>query len=592
MVAVYHLSAQFPGPTTPRDFVTLLLTSSTALSEPESLASRPSSSASDGAKKRTQRFTDTPRHFTVISRPCIHPECPPRDGFIRGQYESVEFIREIPRKAKKASSTTDLFKFARGDTPPLDKETLLRNAELKLKESGEELLGGDGQLTPAAADEVAREGRKRGKTISFAGSRGANAKGEAMDDPDAHDDAEMNPVEWIMITRSDPGGSVPRFMVERGTPGSIVADASKFLDWACKKEHPPDEVEALENGDMEQVRRKKREELEAYDTNGHLAGLDGEAEGTEAPSIAVPRPASVEIATAPADPAQQGGLVATVANAAYAGLESYAPQAVIDRLPGHQHTRSMQSIDEVTGITNGTSATLSRSVSSVSSIESFASAEDHFDDTLSAKSNTSQTKSSNSKDIAAMSPHEKELAKLNERKKKLDEGLAKAREKDLKDKEELTSKEEERIKRAEEKHAKEVAKQEEKYRKEIAKLEAKRQKEAAKAEERRRKEEDKDEKKRLTREKDEMKQELEVVYRERDILREQVGALQRENTGLVLRLGKVDEGKDLLKEVKKEIEEGGRSRSGSLRREKGAAVKGKEATVLAGEKQVDGETAK
>lgn len=591
-VEVYHLSAQFPGPTTPRDFVTLLLTSSTALSEPESLASRPSSSASDGAKKRTQRFTDTPRHFTVISRPCIHPECPPRDGFIRGQYESVEFIREIPRKAKKASSTTDLFKFARGDTPPLDKETLLRNAELKLKESGEELLGGDGQLTPAAADEVAREGRKRGKTISFAGSRGANAKGEAMDDPDAHDDAEMNPVEWIMITRSDPGGSVPRFMVERGTPGSIVADASKFLDWACKKEHPPDEVEALENGDMEQVRRKKREELEAYDTNGHLAGLDGEAEGTEAPSIAVPRPASVEIATAPADPAQQGGLVATVANAAYAGLESYAPQAVIDRLPGHQHTRSMQSIDEVTGITNGTSATLSRSVSSVSSIESFASAEDHFDDTLSAKSNTSQTKSSNSKDIAAMSPHEKELAKLNERKKKLDEGLAKAREKDLKDKEELTSKEEERIKRAEEKHAKEVAKQEEKYRKEIAKLEAKRQKEAAKAEERRRKEEDKDEKKRLTREKDEMKQELEVVYRERDILREQVGALQRENTGLVLRLGKVDEGKDLLKEVKKEIEEGGRSRSGSLRREKGAAVKGKEATVLAGEKQVDGETAK
>lgn len=594
-VAVYHLSAQFPGPTTPRDFVTLLLTSSTALSETESLASRPSSPATDGAKKRTQGLTDTPRHFMVISRPCIHPECPPRDGFIRGQYESVEFIREIPRKSKKASSTTDLFKFSQ-DTPPLDKEIILRNAERKLKESGEGLVDGHGQLTPAVADEVAREGRKRGKTISFAGSRGASAKGEAMDDPDAHDDAEMNLVEWIMITRSDPGGSVPRFMVERGTPGSIVADASKFLDWACKKEHPPDEVEALENGDVEHVQRKKREELEAYDTNGHLAGLDGEAEGPEAPSIAVPRPASVAMATAPADSAQQGGLVATVANAAYAGFESYAPQAVIDRLPGHQPTRSMQSVDEVTGITSGTSATLSRSVSSVSTIESFASAEDHFEDTLSAKSTTSQTKSSNSKDIAAMSPHEKELAKLNERKRKLDEGLAKAREKDLKDKEELTSKEEERIKRAEEKHAKEVAKQEEKYKKEIAKLEAKRQKEAAKAEERKRKEEDKDEKKRLTREKEEMKQELEVVYRERDILREQVGALQRENTGLVLRLGKVDEGKDLLKEVKKEMEEGGRSRSGSgsrsLRREKGSGAKGKEATVLAGEKQVDGEAMK
>lgn len=525
----------------------------------------------------------------VISRPCIHPDCPPRDGFIRGQYESVEFIREIPKKSKKALSTTDLLKIVlpQDGTPPLEKDLLLRDTERKLKESGQELMNGDSQLTPAAADEVASEGRKRGKTISFAGSRGAGAKGEAMDDPDAHDDAEMNPVEWIMITRSDPGGSVPRFMVERGTPGSIVADAGKFLDWACKKEHPQDEVEALEKGDLEHVQRKTRDELEAYDTNGHLAGLDGEADGTEAPTITVPRPTSIEMATVPGDSAQQGGLVATVANAAYAGLESYAPQAVIDRLPGHQHAQSTQSIDEVTSVPNGTSATLSRTVSSASSVASFASAEDHFDDTLSAKSTTSQTKSSNSKDVAAMSPHEKELAKLNERKKKLDEGLAKAREKDLKDREELTSKEEERIKRAEEKHAKEVAKQEERYKKEIAKLEGKRQKEAAKAEERKRKEEDKDEKKRWAREKEEMRQELEVVSKERDILREQVGALQKENTGLVLRLGKTDEGKDVLKEVKKEMDEGGRSRSGSvsLRREKG-----KEATVLAGEKQVDGET--
>lgn len=612
-MTVYHLSAQFPGPTTPRDFVTLLLTSSSALSEPDSLASRPGSPASDGARPRPQRFTDTPRHFIVISRPCIHPDCPPRDGFIRGQYESVEFIREIPRKPKKASSTTNLFKLAQSqqDAPPLEKEILLRNAERKLKESGEELLDRDGQLTPAAADEVARESRKRGKTISFAGSRGPSAKGEAMDDPDAHDDAEMNPVEWVMVTRSDPGGSVPRFMVERGTPGGIVADASKFLEWARKKDHSQDEVEALEKGDMEQYQKKTREELEAYDTNGHLAGLD-EAEKAEAPIVAVPRRASMEIATAPGDPARQGGLVATVTNAAYAGLESYAPQAVLDRLPGHQPSRSMQSMDEVTGVANGTSATLSRSISSASSIVTFASAEDHFDDTQSTRSATSQTKSPESKDAAAMSPHEKELEKLNERKKKLDEILAKAREKELKDKEELTSKEEERLKRTEEKHAKEVAKQEEKYKKEVARLEAKRQKEAAKAEERKRKEEDKDEKRRLAREKDAMKQELEVVGKERDILREQVRALQRENTGLVLRLGRTDEGKDVLKEVKREMMEdgaggggaGGRSRSGSgsgsvgaRRGEKGSGGgvnKGKEATVTAGEKPVvvvvDGET--
>ena len=560
MRAVYHLSAQFPGPTTPRDFVTLLLTSSSAISEPGSLASRSSSPASDGAQPRAQRFTDTPRHFMVISRPCIHPDCPPRDGFIRGQYESVEFIREISRKPEKASSTTDLSRMTqpRGIPSPFEKEIRLQNAERQFKESEEEeSLDKDGQLTPAAANDVAKEGRKRGKTISFAGSRGASAKGEAMDDPEAHDDAEMNPVEWIMITRSDPGGSVPRFMVERGTPGGIVADASKFLDWACKKEHPQDEVDALEKGEVKHIQKKPRQELEAYDTNGHLAGLHGEA---EAPIF------EAETATTAAGPAHQGGIIATVTNAAYAGLESYAPQIVIDRLPGHQHTQSAQSIDEAIAVPNGTSATLSRSISSTSSIVSFASAEDHFDDTLSTRSNTSQSKSTNAKDPAAVSPHERELAKLNERKRKLNESLAKAREKELKDKEDLTSKEEERLRRAEERHAKEIAKQEEKYKKEVAKLEAKRQKEATKAEERKRKEEDKDEKRRLSREKDELKQELEVVSRERDILREQVRALQKENTGLVLRLGKTEEGKDVLKEMKREVMEEGerrRRRSGS-----------------------------
>lgn len=34
-----------------------------------------------------------------------------------------------------------------------------------------------------------------------------------------------------MITRSDPGGSVPRFMVEKGTPPGICNDASRFVKW-------------------------------------------------------------------------------------------------------------------------------------------------------------------------------------------------------------------------------------------------------------------------------------------------------------------------------------------------------------------------
>ena len=503
----------------------------------------------------------------VISRPCQHPDCPPRDGFIRGEYESVEFIREIRVRKTKSSSTTDLIQGPRPRdvSPPLEKEALLRSAE---------------QRSPAALEEIVREGRKRGRTISFAVSRGSSAKGEAMDIPQDDDDAESNPVEWIMITRSDPGGSVPRFMVERGTPGSIVADASKFLDWACKKEHPEDEIEALNTGDMEGIKDSKRKELEAYDTNGHLAGLDGTTD-----EIALPT-APVLLSTSVEPPARQqvpSGLLATVANVAYAGIENYAPQAVVDRL--HQQSPSMStSVDSAkeAGLPNGTKNLRSPSISSTSSVASFASAEDHFDDTLSTKSAlsaTSQTKSSNSKDTAEMSPHEKELAKLNDRKKALNEKLAKAREKEIKDKEELTSKEEERIRKAEEKHAREIQKQEEKYKKEIAKLEAKRQKEATQLEVRKKKAEDKDEKVRLTREKEEIRQELDVVSKERDILRDQVGALQKENTVLVVRLGKMEEGKNVLKEVKSEIDGGNRSRSGSLRREKG-----KEATILGGDK--------
>ena len=95
-----------------------------------------------------------PRHFMVVSIPVTHPDTPPRNGMIRGFYESIEMIREIPLPAS--------------------------------------------------------------------------------------DDAETNPVEWIMVTRSDPGGGIPRFMVERSVPSSIVQDAVKFLDWACAKDDAPD----------------------------------------------------------------------------------------------------------------------------------------------------------------------------------------------------------------------------------------------------------------------------------------------------------------------------------------------------------------
>ncbi|KFY83257.1 hypothetical protein V500_10118, partial [Pseudogymnoascus sp. VKM F-4518 (FW-2643)] len=122
------------------------------------------------------------------------------------------------------------------------------------------------------------------------------ANGESHSIPP--DSPERNPVEWIMLTRSDPGGSVPRFMVERGTPGSIVADAAKFLNWACSAaldsaaESPAESEDELVHpivpGEEPRPRpplapprahpppRASTEiSLREFQTNGHLAGLDG-----------------------------------------------------------------------------------------------------------------------------------------------------------------------------------------------------------------------------------------------------------------------------------------------------------------------------
>jgi len=158
--------------------VTLLVTSSRALSEPGPSQLSPPTSGDN--KSGFVHFSEIPRHFMVISRPCLHPDCPPRDGYIRGQYESVEFIREIPKKPKlMSSSTTDLSKIARSETRTLEQEDLLRKAERVVKGSAEVLPNGE-TLTPAAADGIVKEGRKRGKTISFAPTRGPSAKDETL----------------------------------------------------------------------------------------------------------------------------------------------------------------------------------------------------------------------------------------------------------------------------------------------------------------------------------------------------------------------------------------------------------------------------
>ena len=593
---VYHLSAQFPGPTTPRDFVTLLLTSSSALPEPPHVA--------DDEKTHQRHFTEYPRHYMVISKPCQHSDCPPRDGFIRGEYESVEFIREIPKKPRKSASTTDL-SFAglhRATSSGLEREAILRNAMQKstsaealprtsdeTKSHQESQGSGDlDHLSPKSANKMVSEGRTRGKTISFAGSRGMTAKGEAMDVPGIElNDEELNPVEWIMITRSDPGGSVPRFMVERGTPAGIVSDAGKFLDWACKKAHKSRAGEVdLEPYDPERQKEalENDKSLEAYQTNGRLAGLGEEGEdqqGLEALETnghlagrdattgnSVPRAEAQKENIPPPKPVQQDGILFNITNAAYSTLEAYAPKAITDRLPDRPSTpTSPKIISPPNEIADSSPETPKRdadasSISSTDSDASFASASEGKDSITSSKSNPSLATNSSfptsisATNTASLSNHEKAIAALAIRKQKLDEKLAKTRDREQKDKEDLTSKETARIKKAEEKHAKEVAKAEDRHTKELAKLEAQRQRDAAKEEDRKKKLEEKDERTRFVRELDGLKEQLGVVKGERDLLRDQVGGLQKENTALVARVGRMDGGEKILKEVKDDMGKG------------------------------------
>lgn len=577
MNTVYLLSAQFPGPTTPRDFVTMFLTSDQALQKDES--------------------GDCPRHFMVISRPCLHPDTPARDGYIRGQYESVEFIREIPIKKKRSSSTTNLANSGianarKRSSSLLSREAILRNA--KQNHQGSEETGT--QDAAAASDtNLARSdsGRARGHTISFDKSRGATAKGERMDIHPDDEDIESNPIEWIMITRSDPGGSVPRFMIERGTPGGIVSDASKFLDWACAKDiddlESDDEETWDENAEKKDHKHRPHDherDLHNWQTNGHLAGIE---EITTPKSEHIPAPPSQPAAvqngpyeekdaqTAYNSNAYSSGLYSMITGAAgLAGgfIVSHAPQAVTDRLPSYIHQPSQEPSESEPDKTTAT-ASLRRdstsTLSSVSSVGSFASALERAEtgekdpgdpDTSSLQT----TQSDLDPDTKASAIKDKELAKLAEKKRKLDEKLEKARTREKSRKSDDSVKEEEAIRKAEEKHEREVKKQEEKYKKEVEKLERKKAKEERKVEERRKKGVERDEKTRVARELEEMRGEVGVLKREREILRGQVGDLQRENTALAVRVGRLGAvGEEVLRDVRQETGKGARSRASSLK---------------------------
>jgi len=555
-VEVYRLTAQFPGPTTPRDFVTLLTTSTKAMKL-------------HGDAHKTPDLV--PRHYMIISKPCDHPETQPRPGFIRGQYESVEFIREIPRRLKATTSSTDLTRLAhnRPVSPSLEKEVLKHNAAKH--EVSFDIFATDEQrdnkhltvdTSHSSLRDLSPSSRKRSATVGVPST--PILVGDAAD----HYDPDDNPVEWIMVTRSDPGGSVPRFMVERGTPGSICADAQKFLDWACQREDDEDTLERYRS--RPDVNR--RESFASWEANGTLAGIREHAEhlssavdDQSAPSTPKATEPGVEpfpkvsvdelegrSGSVPSSPISQSGFIAAVSHT----INSYAPQVVRDHLPYLQDSTPKGSPGLVPRHNMRDHATSDLSInseqqlnddddaSSTISSTSFASADSHLtsDESPSVSSKSLQEQSSESQ---ILSQHNKEISKLADRKAAMDAKFAQQREKISSQANKETEKEQQAIKRAEEKHEREIRKHEEKYKKELARLEAKKSKEAKKLAEKKQKQQDKDEKGRLTRERDEARAQLALLQKENVLFQRQIGELQKENTALTARLGKL-EGSGLL----------------------------------------------
>lgn len=430
---VYQLSAQFPGPTTPREFIPLILTSDQAMTKMSA------AQTSDGK-------THIPRSHMILSRPITHPDAPARQGYIRGKYESVELVREIPLSKSRP----------------------------------------DGE----------------------------------------NDTSELNPVEWIMITRSDPGGGIPRFMVDRGTPSAMLGDVHKWLDWATKV------------NEEEAVGTQAAEKMEAVAVAAETPPTDTKGEAkvvtTSPPVVEKPRPRS---ATEPV-PQQQEGVVSHLTQALGAGIDAYAPAAVSTYM--HNYTDATPALAD-DGYDSSSSSSSSDSFMSAEEMRrmSLAGDEDPLGTDPAASSQVSLASLETLKQQRSLGHHEKEVLKLAKQREKLDRKLAKKREDEearLRRARESESGEQEKAK---ERHDREVKKSEEKHQREIQKLESKKEKEARKAEEKRQKRDERDVVSKVTRERDQFRSQMELLRKEVEILHEQVGDLQRENTAMAVKLGKL-----------------------------------------------------
>ncbi|KAL7937699.1 hypothetical protein V8C35DRAFT_320458 [Trichoderma chlorosporum] len=450
-LSVFQLSAQFPGPTAPRDFITLLLTT-------------------DFEYKPADQERPLRQHV-IVSKPCHHDECPPRSGIIRGSYESVEMIREVPVESDPLASKTSLIS------------------------------------TDQSSEDV------------------RSSSSDSRDHPSMA-------VEWIMITRSDPGGSVPRFMVEKGTPPGIVGDASKFVKWITA-------LSLLDSKSVESLVKpgspSKQSEPQTPRTGSprapplHKSHPSGDYKKREAEIEAARRESVQSI------PSSNGiyGIISGVFEAASSVVASGLRQLGTPE----GSNASLEDLESRATEEHETDADLS-DMSETSSIRTFRSA---LERSMTEENRARSVAGSHSDESKSQGKQllEKELKKLEEKRRKLDEKTShmqlrlESKRRGGKEKDEAV------VAKMREKHEKEIAKQEAKYRKELQKLEDKRVHEERKAEARRRKAIEREEKMNLTMELEKTRAERDVALKRIEILQTQVGQLQSQNTMLTAKLGRL-----------------------------------------------------
>jgi hypothetical protein len=516
---VYLLSARFPGPTAPRDFVTQLLSSDT---DPEH----------EGNNGRPQG----PRQFMVVSKPCVHPQCPQRQGFIRGQYESVEIIRELPVKAS-----------------------------LRRTQSSVEISRDEGYRSPT--------GTKPGNNASFSSPPLASSRGNVGGAGEEYDEPEMA-IEWLMITRSDPGGSVPRFMVEKGTPGGIVSDTGRFVKWLSAKSA---EDFASDEGEDEGADEVKEEAVAAEKKSSDMP--------RDRPSPGKPSRDSWAAGRSIVDNDDTGGTGEEAMPSGFYGMiagalgaAGIAGSAMVNRLStfagpylasGSEGMSQEDETDDDTAsdmdyasaeegdmngdATTATTTTTGESMGDKISTHSAMSVSEGTEASHPTLNSTPTTPTTKGPTILIR--HEKELKKLQERWRKAQDKVnktqqrafaaaAKRRQED-RDKEnspgagrEGGGENEAAAAKLREKHERELARQQERYLRDVRRLEEKRATEERRMADRRRKAIEREEKAGGQAELEKVRAERDLARKRVELLTAQVGELQAQNTMLVAKLGR------------------------------------------------------